>query len=97
MFRMIGMMHRMNSGMLLGRFLMMFGGVQRVPFGQLGVMCGQLIVAVLMRLVRFPVMQGCCLEMLGGLLVMIVRGHSGLSPIARGGHQPAASCGLPGG
>jgi hypothetical protein len=79
----------MQPRMVLGGMLLMLIGMQLMAVGQLGMVGGLLIVAVVMGAMRLAVMLGGGFEMLGGLFVVIVLGHGKL-PLQRLWGMPAA-------
>lgn len=64
----------MRFGVGLGRLAGMVLGLDLVAMGEVGVMAGGFVIALLVVLGRFAMMPGSMLVMLGGLLVVLVRG-----------------------
>jgi hypothetical protein len=70
-------------GVLLGRFVVMVGGMQRMTMRDFGMMRGLLVVAGLGMSGGFTMMLGGMLVMLGGLVMVIdvaVFAHGALPP-----------------
>jgi hypothetical protein len=61
--------------MSFGGVLMVVMGVQSVAMGHFVMVSGFMVIALFVRFVRFAVVMGCCLVVMGSMVVMVVLRH----------------------